>query len=84
MTVLDKPGDAWGWCMDLKTIHYEDETSAELATDLLEVPFGKYKGWTLSDVIDQGYMEWMLKNAMDKGDVFMEKCVRLRLLEIKD
>lgn len=85
MYVSDK-GDVWGYIWprsDMETIHYDDGTTAPLATDLVQVPFGKYKGWKLSEVMDAGYLEWMLKDAVDKGDVFMEKCARLRLLELR-
>ena len=82
MYIIDK-GDVWSWLKDMDTVIYEDGTTAPLTTDLLEIPFGQHSGTKLSDFMDVGYLNWMLKDAVDKGDVFMEKCVTLRLLELK-
>ena len=82
MYIIDK-GNVWSWCIDTETVRYEDGTTAPLTTDLLEIPFGQHSGTRLSDFMDVGYLNWMLKDAVDKKDVFMEKCVTMRLLELK-
>ena len=82
MTVQDK-GEVWGWVgPDIDHVRWEDGSVEELATDLVLVDWGKFKGYVLSDIDDAGYLNWMLKDAVDKGNVWQEKCVRLRLLEL--
>jgi hypothetical protein len=84
MTVKDK-GDVWGWVgPDLDHVRWEDGSVAELATDLVEMDWGREKGKLLSELTDVGYLNWMLKDAGEKGNAWQEKCVRLRLEEINN
>ena len=86
MYLIDRgrDGEIWSALLDLETVIYEDGLTVPLTTDLLEITYGKYKGWKLSDVADTGYLEWMKKNAVDKDDKFIEKYVTVRLLELSE
>lgn len=84
MIVKDK-GDVWGFVVPgTWDLRWENGETAPLATDLIEVDFGKYRGWLLSDIDDIGYLNWMLKDAMDKENSWQEKCARLRLEDINN
>lgn len=82
MTVQDK-GEIWGWVgPDIDYVRWEDGSVEELATHLVLIDWGRESGKLLSELDDIGYLNWMLKDAVDKGNVWQEKCVRLRLLEL--
>ena len=85
MNIKDK-ADVWAFTWpgkDPDTIYYEDGTTAPLTTSQLVVPFGKYKDLTLDEVTDRRYLEWMLQSAVDKGEWWQEKTVRMRLKELE-
>lgn len=85
MMIKDKP-NAWGFTWPGKetdTIYYDDGTTAPLTTNQLVVPFGKYRDFTLSEVSDRNYLEWMEKKAREDDDWWMEETVSLRLKELE-
>lgn len=84
MNVIDK-GDVWGWVgPTIDQLRWEDGSTAPLATDLVVMDFGKFKGWKLSEMDDVGYLQWLLKDAVDKDNGWQEACVRMRLQELNE
>lgn len=83
MDLLDK-GDSWGWLGADDNVYYDDGTATKLTTNLVRVPFGKYKGWVLSELDDIGYLQWLKDNAVEKRDLFQEKMCIMRLYELQE
>lgn len=85
VTIKDKPNGAWGfiWGKDLDRIYYEDGTSFDFNSNLIEFDRGQKAGTSLADISDVRYLNWLIKIAVDSEDIFLEKCARFRLLLIK-
>jgi uncharacterized protein (DUF3820 family) len=43
------------------------------------IEFGKYKGLTLDEVNDEGYLRWLKTIAAEKQDWFLDKCLSLKV-----
>lgn len=67
--------------------HLYDEAGNKrpLTTADLTLPFGKYKDWTVAQVTDTGYLEWLLKSNLEKKppDWYMDRIISMRLNELK-
>jgi len=77
-------GNIWGWCLDGKTVCYEDGSEYKLAPKFVKMSAGKYVDEPLSDIDDEWYLQWMRGNAVDNNDDFTALCATLRLEELKD
>lgn len=64
------------------TICYEDGTTKPLTTDQIVVTFGKYNGQLLSEISDIGYLQWLVKSATEKGDLWQVLVTNLRINEL--
>lgn len=61
--------------------HVYDEEGGRFALEAkhLTLRFGKYEGKTVDEITDEWYLNFLLKMAVEKGDWFQERCVRLKL-----
>ena len=83
MMYLKDKGDVWSsFSEDMTEVVFEDGTRKPFDSTCIKITRGKMSGKDLSEIDDVGYLNWMVKSAVEKGDVFTEKCARMRLLEL--
>lgn len=71
------------WPGDMEHVYYEDGTKRDLATGDYVVTFGKYSGTRMDEMSDVGYIQWLQKSAVEKGDALLEKVCTMRLYELQ-
>ena len=81
----NKPNDVWSW-IDVKTgdVRYEDGTTEPLELHHILLDFWKFRGTPLSEIDDIGALQFMLKVAEEKAEVFTQHMLikRINQLEI--
>ena len=82
--IIDKPDDNWGWVSlaDDSWVCFENGEREKLTTKHVLIERGKYAGTRLLDLDDAWYLNFMKKQGVENGDVFLLKCANLRLLEL--
>lgn len=83
MIYLKDNGDDWATVSsDLGTICFESGTTRPFRTSDVELTVGKYKGTTLAEISDVWYLNFLKKLSTEKKDIFLAKCVDMRLNEL--
>lgn len=83
MIYLKDNGDDWATVShDLSEILFESGERRELRSSDLELTAGKYKGQLLSEISDIWYLNFLKKISTEKKDIFLAKCVEMRLNEL--
>lgn len=83
MIYLKDNGDDWSTLSsDLSTIEFESGVSRPLTSADIEMTAGEYKGQTLSEISDIWYLNFLKKISTEKKDIFLARCVEMRLNEM--
>ena len=67
------------WPPDEDNLYCEDGQKRPLTASDYVIGFGKYKGLTIAEVTDEGYLRWMKQEIGEKkGDWLLLKCLSLK------
>lgn len=67
---------------DNDNLYFGDGSKRPLTTHDYTMPYGKYEGLTIGEMTDVNYLQWMLRNAVEKREWFVERLVTMRLKEL--
>lgn len=65
-------------------LYDEDGNKRPITSSDYTLPFGKYKGLTLAEVNDVGYLKWLQDSNLQKkpSDWYMDRVISIRLKEL--